>query len=543
MRRIALCLLFAVGVLPGRGADWALTGNLGAHDPSILQSGGTWWVFTTGTGLPIKTSPDGLAWTQAAPRFSAELPWWRSYVPGMAALDVWAPDVHPFGGRIWCYYCVSQFGTNQSAIGLTSCSSLAAGDWRDDGLVLSSAPGAVAYNALDPSLATDGTGGAWTDANGNPWLVFGSWFDGLHVTQLDPTTMKPTGPITSIAARANGIEGANIVHANGYFYLFASIDRCCEGVSSTYKIAYGRATAITGPYYDQSGNPMTAGNATVLLASGTRWIGPGGQSVYWDGSGWIVAYHAYDAANNGAPTLRISDLYWDANGWPTLTAPPPPSFVTQPISVTAASGETVVFLAATSGAATLQWYKDGAALAGATGSELVLSGVGPAAAGSYTCVASGAGGQTSSQAATLAVTTGAAGGQLVNISCRAQTVSGSPLTAGFVIGGSAARTVLVRAAGPALAPFGVPSPLPDPLLQLWSVGSASGNQMLAAQAGWNGDPAITAAAEKVGAFSWGPGPSGDSALLVTLPPGLYTAQVTGAAGDTGTTLIEVYEVP
>src|ERR1700722_1655010 len=322
----AMLLLVAIA-RPASAASWALTGNLGAHDPTIIQEGNTWWVFSTGPGIQVKYSPDGLAWTQGVQIFAAELPWWRTYAPTMGQNDVWAPDIHPFAGRFWCYYCVSEFGTNNSAIGLTSCTSIALGDWRDDGMVISSESGAQTYNALDPDMAID--------ASGNPWLVFGSYFDGIHVVRLDPATMKPTGTMYSIAARANGIEGTNIVYDNGYYYLFASIDMCCEGVNSTYKIAYGRSTSITGPYVDQSGVAMLGGGGTVLDSSGPRWIGPGGESVYHDpAGGWIIAFHAYDALNNGDPTLMISDLYWDSGNWPTFNAPAQvaaPSFTIQPI--------------------------------------------------------------------------------------------------------------------------------------------------------------------------------------------------------------------
>jgi len=305
--------VLAAGAGPLGAAVWSLSGSLDAHDPSIIRENGTWWCFATGTGLPVKSSTDGLAWTQRTALFAAELPWWRTYSPNMGPNDVWAPDVHRFGARTWCYYCVSAFGTNNSAIGLTSCSSLAAGDWRDDGVVISSRSGTDAFNAIDPSLVVD--------AAGNPWLVFGSYFDGLHVVALDPGTMKPTGAIFSIAVRTNGIEGANIVYANGYYHLFASIDRCCLGVNSTYKIAYGRSTSVTGPYLDKSGTPMAGGGGTVLTAGDTRWIGPGGQSVIQNGGPWVIVYHAYDANNNGNPTLQISDLFWDSAGWPTLTGP------------------------------------------------------------------------------------------------------------------------------------------------------------------------------------------------------------------------------
>jgi hypothetical protein len=129
--------------------------------------------------------------------------------------------------------------------------------------------------------------------------------------------------------------------------------------------------------------------------------------------------------------------------------------------------------------------------------------------------------------------------RLVNISTRVQVGSGGNiLIAGFVIGGTTSRTVLIRASGPALVPFGVTGTLPDPELQLFS-----GTTLLEADSGWGGNAQIAFTAASVGAFSWGASATPDSALLVTLPPGAYTAQVSGASGDTGVALIEVYEVP
>ena len=66
--------------------------------------------------------------------------------------------------------------------------------------------------------------------------------------------------------------------------------------------------------------------------------------------------------------------------------------------------------------------------------------------------------------------------------------------------------------------------------------------MLATNNGWGGRAEIVNAASQVGAFSWGSPSSNDSAILVTLPPGDYTAQISGASGDTGVALVEVYEV-
>ena len=129
--------------------------------------------------------------------------------------------------------------------------------------------------------------------------------------------------------------------------------------------------------------------------------------------------------------------------------------------------------------------------------------------------------------------------RLVNISARVQVgTGGSILIAGFVIGGSTSKTVLIRASGPALVPFGVTGTLPDPALQLYA-----GGTLLASNSGWGGSQQIASVAASVGAFAWSNPSSNDSAILVTLPPGPYTAQVAGASGDTGVALVEVYEVP
>jgi len=129
--------------------------------------------------------------------------------------------------------------------------------------------------------------------------------------------------------------------------------------------------------------------------------------------------------------------------------------------------------------------------------------------------------------------------RIVNISARVQVgTGGNILIAGFAIGGSTSRTVLVRASGPALVPFGVTGTLPDPQLQLYS-----GSTVIESNSGWAGNSELSQSAAAVGAFGWSSPTSNDSAILVTLPPGAYTAQVSGASGDTGVALVEVYEVP
>ena len=129
--------------------------------------------------------------------------------------------------------------------------------------------------------------------------------------------------------------------------------------------------------------------------------------------------------------------------------------------------------------------------------------------------------------------------RLINISARSTvTIGGGVMIVGFVIEGTSAKTVLIRASGPALAPYLSSGFLPDPELELYN----SSNVIVGGNDGWNGDPEIAAEAAAVGAFTWTSSTSYDSALLVTLAPGSYTAQVAGASGDAGVALLEVYEI-
>jgi hypothetical protein len=112
------------------------------------------------------------------------------------------------------------------------------------------------------------------------------------------------------------------------------------------------------------------------------------------------------------------------------------------------------------------------------------------------------------------------------------------LTAGFVISGVTAKTVLIRAIGPGLVPFGVLGAMGDPQLALYSNGA-----QIAANDSWGGDPQLARAHSDVGAFALNDSASRDAVLIATLAPGAYAAQVRGVGRSTGTVLVEIYEVP
>ncbi|MCX6952897.1 MAG: hypothetical protein NTV51_12145 [Verrucomicrobia bacterium] len=157
----------------------------------------------------------------------------------------------------------------------------------------------------------------------------------------------------------------------------------------------------------------------------------------------------------------------------------------------------------------------------------------------YSALISGANGTTGiALAEVYDANAGTPGTRLTNVSARAFSgTAASALTAGFVIGGTGTDTLLIRGVGPALTQFGVDGALAAPQLTLFN---AAGVQ-IGTNAGWGGGAVLAAAFAKVGAFGL-PTTSADSALLVTLPPGLYTVQVSGVNSTTGIALVEVYEM-
>jgi hypothetical protein len=177
---------------------------------------------------------------------------------------------------------------------------------------------------------------------------------------------------------------------------------------------------------------------------------------------------------------------------------------------------------------------------GSNDSALYNVGMAP---GAYSAQITGAAGSTGVTLAeiydgTATASFGSSTPRLVNVSARTHVGTGGDiLIAGFGISGTTPRTLLIRAIGPSLAGFGVTGALSDPKLELYN-GSSKINE----NDNWGSTTALTNASMSVGAFPID-GSSKDAALLVSLQPGSYTAQVSGTEGGTGVALVEVYDVP
>lgn len=311
---------------------FTLSGDVaGTHDPSIMKEGKTWYVFATGKApgggqFAVRCSGDLKHWKLCGHVFDTIPSWILERSPGTK--ELWAPDISYVNHEYRLYYAYSLFGKNTSGIALATNKTLdpASPDfkWVDKGLVLESKT-EDNFNAIDPNFILDGNGGAW--------LVFGSFWDGIKMRRLNAAGLLSVDDSTiySLARRAKttdaasaspglppdweAIEAPFLVHRDGYFYLFTSWDLCCRGLKSTYKTMVGRSKSITGPYLDVAGKDLANGGGTEVLLANSRWLGPGGGSLYLiSQKPDLIVFHAYDS-KTGKPSMQLSTIDW-TGGWP-----------------------------------------------------------------------------------------------------------------------------------------------------------------------------------------------------------------------------------
>lgn len=334
---------------------------IGIHDPVMAKDGDTYYVFGTGRGVTVFSSQDRENWEREPSVFDGPPDWIREVIPGFGRRgSLWAPDIYHHEETYYLYYSASQFGRNNSVIGVATNATLDSDSpdyrWVDRGMVVNSVAGRDMWNAIDAHVTHD--------AQGAPWMSFGSHWGGLKLVRLrddllgveqDPAKRqwrtiaarhrywkldeRDAGdsanpeldydelyaePVTELNRRSESgaIEAPFIFRKNGYYYLFASWDRCCRGADSTYKVVVGRSEEIAGPYLDRADQDLAWGGGTLVVANfneSERWAAGGHNSVYtFDGKDYLV-FHAYEATGRGASRLLIKEIDWDDQGWPTVT--------------------------------------------------------------------------------------------------------------------------------------------------------------------------------------------------------------------------------
>jgi arabinan endo-1,5-alpha-L-arabinosidase len=352
-RLLAAALTF-LGLQFAGAPGAAQTTDVPIHDPVMIKQDDTFYLFGTGNGIAVWSSPDMKSWTREPPVFDSAPEWVSGLLPEFRN-HIWAPDIYHHGGTYYLYYSVSSFGRNNSAIGVATTPTLHRSDpnfgWVDHGIVVQSVPGRDMWNAIDAHVMHD--------HEGIPWMSFGSHWGGHKLVRLAENLTEISRSERewhTIAARhrywklddrdagdsanpeleyeglypqrilemnraslSGAVEAPFIFRKNGYYYQFASWDRCCRGVNSTYRIVVGRSEDIRGPYRDREGQNMNHGGGSSVVRGmerSERWAAGGHNSAYtFDGVDYLV-FHAYDKHDErGQSKLVIRELQWDEDDW------------------------------------------------------------------------------------------------------------------------------------------------------------------------------------------------------------------------------------
>ena len=292
----------------------ALEGQPGLHDPStVIAENGKYYVYATGSGLPMSISDDGWIWRRAGGVMQA--------VPGgkpgpdviaRGGNNTWAPDLIHLGDKYFLYYSAPG-AQPKSAIGLLVGKTLDPQSpdfkWEDAGPVVWS-DGVEDSNAIDPGVFHDPT-------NRTLWLTYGSYFGYIRLVELNLKTGKRLYPDRKPVNVSINSEASIMIVRDGWYYLLVTHGSCCAGTNSSYNIRMGRAKKVTGPFLDNIGIDMLQGGGKLFLGSGGRYVGPGhfGLLDLGDGVQKFSCHYEADLDRGGISVLDIRPLLW-RDGWP-----------------------------------------------------------------------------------------------------------------------------------------------------------------------------------------------------------------------------------
>lgn len=278
--------------------------NKSLPDPSIIKArDGYFYLFATEDirNTPIHKSKDLVNWEFAGTAFSYST---RPTFEPEGGL--WAPDINYIGGQYVLYYSMSVWGGEWTCgIGVATSKS-PDGPFTDHGKLFRSNEIGV-QNSIDPF---------YIEENGKHYLFWGS-FRGIYAIELtaDGLSIKSDAEKQQIAGTAS--EGIYIHKKDEWYYLFASIGSCCEGVNSTYTTVVGRSENLFGPYKNKAGQSMMDNHHEVLIHGNERFVGTGHNSeIVKDDAGydWFF-YHAVDKNNPQGRVLMLDEVKWQ-NDWP-----------------------------------------------------------------------------------------------------------------------------------------------------------------------------------------------------------------------------------
>ena len=279
--------------------------NMSLPDPTIIKAqDGYFYLYATENtrNTPIYRSKNLVDWTFSGTAFTdATRP---TFEPKGG---LWAPDIEYINGQYVLYYSMSVWGGEWTCGIGVAVASKPEGPFTDKGMLFRSNEIGV-QNSIDQF---------YIEENGHKYLFWGS-FRGIYATELseDGLSLKNDAEKKQIAGTA--FEGTYIYKKDGYYYLFASVGTCCEGIKSTYQLVVGRSQSLFGPYFDKTGKNMMDNGYSLVIGSSDRFVGNGHCSeIVQDDSGndWIF-YHGVDTQNPQGRVLMLDQVRWDKEGWP-----------------------------------------------------------------------------------------------------------------------------------------------------------------------------------------------------------------------------------
>ncbi|OKP11114.1 hypothetical protein PENSUB_3484 [Penicillium subrubescens] len=219
-------------------------------------------------------------------------------------------DVSVVNGVYHVYYSVSTFGSQDSAIGLATSTSMDLSSWTDHGSIGIQSSSSKPYNAIDGNLFDDG---------GKYYMNFGSFWHDIYQAPMNSAATTVSSSAHNIAYNPSGahaVEGSFMYKHDGYYYLFYSAGICC---------GYDKSRPASEQEYkiklDKNGVACTNGGGTVVLESHGTVYGPGGQGVFIDPTlGPVLYYHYVDTRIGYADGQKL--FGWNvidfSSGWPVV---------------------------------------------------------------------------------------------------------------------------------------------------------------------------------------------------------------------------------
>lgn len=275
-------------------------------DPTVMKADdGYFYLYATEDirNLPIHRSRNLLDWEYVGTAFTD-----RTRPDFEAKGGLWAPDINKIGDKYVLYYSMSVWGGEWTCgIGCATADK-PEGPFTDQGKMFRSNEINV-QNSIDPF---------YIEEDGKKYLFWGS-FRGLYVIELSDDGLSLKEGATPRQVAGTAYEGAYIHKKDGYYYFFASIGTCCEGLNSTYTTVVARSESLFGPYVDKQGGSMSDNKHEVLIRKNNSFVGPGHNSeIVTDkaGNDWFF-YHAVNTKDPSGRVLMMDKIDWQ-NGWPSV---------------------------------------------------------------------------------------------------------------------------------------------------------------------------------------------------------------------------------